>query len=363
MKKIVFSNYDDISNPYYGGGGAISIHNLCKGLSDGYDVYVVSGKFPGSKDETIEGVRYKRIGLGFGGPKIGQLVFQFLLPFYVRTWEFDVWVESFTPPFSTALLQLFTKKPVIGLVHMLSGKDMRRKYKIPFQVIENIGLKTYKYFIVTSKLMETTISRHNPTAVKAIIPNAYSGEVRNSRIRKKYIVFIGRIEVNQKGLDLLLQAYLKFTKQTNYKLVIAGTGEEKQIKILTRLIEKYNLANKVLLVGRVKGKEKTKLLQQALCVVVPSRFETFSMASLEALIWGIPLVTFDIEGLKWIPNASRFTTQAFNTSKLSTSIQKATKNSALRNRTILNGKKLTKDYTNFNITQKYSQFFKNTLNI
>ena len=126
--KIIISSYDDLKNPYYAGGGAVVVHEVFKRLKESYKVKVITGKYPGSIDEIVDGVVYERIGTNFFGPRLGQLIFQVILPFYALTEKFDLWVESFTPPFSTAFLPLFSKKPVVGLVHMLSAQDMQMSW-------------------------------------------------------------------------------------------------------------------------------------------------------------------------------------------------------------------------------------------
>ena len=163
MKKIIISNYDDVKNPFYGGGGAYAIHELAKRLSSDFDVTVVTAKYPHSKNEIMDGVWYERIGISNAGPKIGQFIFYFLLFFYFKFKKFDLWMENFTPPFSTNFLQLFTKKPVVGLVYMLVGEDMKRKYKLPFDLIEKIGIKTYKYFITPTEFAKKKILQINPS--------------------------------------------------------------------------------------------------------------------------------------------------------------------------------------------------------
>lgn len=346
MKKIIFSNYDDIKNPYYAGGGAYAIHEIAKRLTQYHKVLVITGKYPKSTNRKVDGVNYKRIGLSLGGPKIGQIAYQICLPFYVINLKFDVWFESFTPPFSTGFLQLFTKKPIIGLIHMLSGKDMKRKYKIPFDQVERVGLKTYKRFIVMSESIEKEIKEVNKSAEVINIKNGVDIKKIGNSKRKKQILFLGRIEVNQKGLDLLIKAFAKTAKNKDLKLIIAGNGEEKQIKILKNLIAENRVDKNVVLLGRVDKKTKVRLMSESLCLVVPSRFETFSITALEGLAVGLPVATFDIPGLNWIPNDLRLIAKPFSVSSLVEEIEKG-----IRKRTNEKAVLFAKKYT-----------WKNTLN-
>jgi glycosyltransferase involved in cell wall biosynthesis len=323
-KRIIISNYDDLKNPYYAGGGSRAIHETAVRLSRKFAVTVLTGTYPGAKHGRVEGITYRRVGISFGGPKLGQLLFQLVLPYYVRTLSYDLWLESFTPPFSTGLLQLFTAKPVVGLVHMLAGVDMKRKYHLPFDLVEHLGLRTYRTFIATGDYAKQQILQANPEASVTVIPNGVTLPPRFVRRKPRHILFLGRIEVNQKGLDLLLRAYKKIASKTSYPLVIAGGGEEKQVRLLKQLIAEAGLTDRVQYVGAVEGQAKIRLLQKAACLVVPSRFETFSLVALEAIAAGIPLVSFRIPGLSWVPSGAGITVPTFKESSLGAAMHRVT---------------------------------------
>jgi len=319
---LIISSYDDIKNPYYAGGGALAVHAVAKRLAKQYDVCVLTGKYPGCTNEVIDGVRYERVGLARFGGKFGQIAFQLCLPWLVLTRSYDIWLESFTPPFSTTFLQVFTARPVIGIVHMLSGEDMRRKYKLPFDLIEKIGLQSYTHLIVLSETMKKKLLRINPRLQIAVIPNGVEIRLPENaeKTEKQYILFLGRIEVNQKGLDLLLTAYSTLAESIPYPLYIAGSGNPSEEKQLRERIAELSLTRKVKLLGRVTGRAKDELFFHAVCAVVPSRYESFSMTALETVAHGIPLVCFSIEGLSHLPEDVALKVPPFDVTKLSRAI-------------------------------------------
>lgn len=342
--KIVISSYDDIKNPFYGGGGAYAVHEVAKSLAFDFKVTVITGKYPGCKDEVIDEVYYKRIGISKVGPRAGQLIFSFSLPFYFLFQKFDLWIESFTPPISTGFLQLFTKKPVIGLVHMLSGEDMKRKYKLPFERIEKLGLKTYKYFIVPTQSIREKILQLNTQARVDVIPNGIKTK-SNTKVHSKagkYILFLGRLEINQKGLDLLLAAFAAISKDFGYKLIIAGAGAKKEEQNLKQMIADLHLSKKVVLTGRVEGNVKESLFKKASFVVIPSRFETFSTVALESMAHGLPIISFGIDGLSWIPKGSSIKVKPFDSIALARAIKTLSEDATLRKRIGTSGWKFSK---------------------
>lgn len=314
---IIFSSYDDISNPWYGGGGARAIYEIGKRLARGHTVTVITGRYPGSRNETVDGINYKRIGTHLVGPRFGQVVYQLLLPFYCWISKFDVWIESFTPPISTALLPLVTPKPVIGMAQLLGGRDMSKKYRIPFYLFERFGLQFYKHCIVLTPQEKYLLQLRHPAMKISVIPNGIEGW---SRLRKEtpsepYMLFVGRYDIHQKGLDILLSAWSKLSIK-KVKLILAGNGSKKEVEQLQTMIQNLNLSGAVVVRGPVAGAEKEQLYSNCLGVVLPSRFESFAITALEALAYGKKVVTFNIPGLEWIPVQFKEVAEAFNAESL-----------------------------------------------
>lgn len=357
-KKIIFSSYDNLRNPFYAGGGAVAIYQVTTRLASMFEIVVITGNYTGAKNKKIENVFYKHIGPSFLGPKLGQLFFYFLLPFYVLNEKYDIWVENFTPPFSTACLQLFTKKPVIGLVHMLSGRDMERKYKLPFRIIEKKGLALYKYFIVLRETTKKTIEQFNKHAKFFIIPNGVNQVTFSENSRKgDYLLFIGRLEFDQKGLDLLIDAYQSISGNITQKLIIAGSGTKKDEFRIKQRIMRYGLEDKIQLVGKVEGKEKDLLLRNCSLVVLPSRFETFSLVTLEAMSYGKPLVSFAIQGLDWMPYGCAVKVQPFDIKQYADAIQNILEDKSLQKKMSNLSYKASLRYSWKNISDAYEKAF------
>lgn len=353
---VVISNYDSLQNPYYGGGGAIAIHEVAKRLKKTHKVTIIFGKYPNSKNHFIDGVSYKHIGPSFLGPKISQIIFLIILPFYAKRLQYDIWIESFTPPISTALLPLFTKKPVVGLAHSLDGVNKAKEYKLPFHHVEKFGLKKYKYFIVLTESVKNKIKQIQPRSTISIIPNGVRIEPGKLPTYDKHILFIGRIEVNHKGLDLLLKSYKKISHKTTLPLVIAGTGTKSNIRQLKNMIKKLDLQKKVKLVGKVTGKKKDELFRNAVFVALPSRYDNQPLTAMEAMSYGKPLVIYKLEGLKWIPNECALKSPPLNIDDYALSMLKLIKNPLLRKKLSLNTKKFVKGFDWDILAERYSIF-------
>jgi glycosyltransferase involved in cell wall biosynthesis len=248
------------------------------------------------------------------------------LPFYLRKKQFDVWIESFTPPFSTSFIPLYTQKPVIGLAHMLAAEDMQRKYKLPFSLVENKGLKQYRECIVVTEYMKQQVQRINPQCHISVIPNGIDlPHLVPSTTDQPFILFLGRIEVNQKGLDLLLGAYAQVQEQLATPLLIAGSGTDREMHSLRILITKYGLRDKVSLLGRVNTEQKNALLAEAQYVVMPSRFESFGVVALEAFSFAKPVIAFNLDMLDWIPGIAAIKVAPFDETVLAEALVRLNK--------------------------------------
>lgn len=107
----------------------------------------------------------------------------------------------------------------------------------------------------------------------------------------KIVLAVGRLTY-QKGFDMLLEAWLHVNKvMPDWKLKIVGDGEDRAK--LTSFIEKNQLTESVELVGNTN--EVHKYYKRAEIFCLSSRFEGFGMVLIEALAFGLPIVSFDCE--------------------------------------------------------------------
>lgn len=300
--RIVFSNYDSPRNPWYGGGGAVAIHEIARRLAATHAVEIVVGRYAVDQPLDVDGVAYRPVG-PVASPRLGQLLFHFSLPFRVRRRSFDVWCESLTPPFSTACLQRFTRQPVVALTQVLAGEGMRRKYGLPFERFERAGLRTYRHAVATSGYLRGRLLVANPALNVVVIPNGVPGDlVRTTMPRtEEHILFLGRLDVEQKGLDLLCEALGSAGAELPWPVVIAGSGPPADEARLRGWIAQHDLGGRVRLAGRVEGEVKQRLLAGAALLVMPSRFEASPLVMVEAFCHGVPVVCFGIPELADTP--------------------------------------------------------------
>jgi glycosyltransferase involved in cell wall biosynthesis len=104
------------------------------------------------------------------------------------------------------------------------------------------------------------------------------------------LVFLGRIDVWVKGLDLLVEAFSRLPPD-RFRLVMAGPDWKGGRARLERLADRFGCRNRIRFLGPIYGDKKWSLLRMADVFVSPSRWEAFSVAQAEAMAVGLPLVT------------------------------------------------------------------------
>ncbi|MGF1936151.1 MAG: glycosyltransferase [Nostoc sp. ChiQUE02] len=104
-------------------------------------------------------------------------------------------------------------------------------------------------------------------------------------------VFLGRLDINHKGLDFLLEACALLQeklRQSKVQILLYGSDIAGSKAKLEKMINKYQLEDIVHLNKPVLGDAKQEVFQSADLFVHTSRFEGHPIAVLEALSYGIP---------------------------------------------------------------------------
>ena len=112
---------------------------------------------------------------------------------------------------------------------------------------------------------------------------------------KKIILFLSRINL-KKGLDLLLPAFKEIVSQRDDCLLVMAGPDDGYLAETEHFIQENHLEDKIRLVGMLTGNDKLAAFADANIFALPSHSEGFSIATLEALISGIPSLLSDRVG-------------------------------------------------------------------
>lgn len=354
--KIVFLDFDDVKNPLLGGGQAIATKEVGSRLAKkGYQIVSLCSKYPGYQDRKENGIFYKHVGINTANIKINNLLYLVAAPMALRNIKANLVVECFTAPISTLFTPLFTKIPVVGVPSMFNAKEFAQKYHLPFDWVEKLGFRFYKYLLPYSETDSSKAVKLNPNILYKIVPQGVDSSYLDIKHKKaKHILFLGRFDIWQKGIDLLINSYAKEAKSIGYPLLLAGHGpDEGKIRQLIKLLQ---LENKITIVGSAYGEKKVRLIEESLFVVFPSRHDEMSLWTLEALASGLPVVAFDLPEGRWMSDKVSLKSKPFDLKDYAKKMVLATDMKLMRKMS-KEAREFARQFTWEKVAKEYASFF------
>ena len=325
--RILHVIYDDIKNPWVGGGGATRTLEIYSRIARrGHRVLVVCGNYPGApRVERRGNVRYRHFGYS-RSYILSRITFMLGAVLSIRRGDFDTVVEDVSP-FSPIGSPLWRRgRPHVASVQNLLGLHATQKFGLvgwgPRLVEKNL-LQVYHSFVAVSPGIARQIEDALGRSINVrVIPNSCNpiffqeseaeddgGRTTRDNGRStvhrplsnqgSYILSLGRIDVYQKGLDDLINAFDRLAEcLPDVRLLIAGSGMVAQVDILHWLVEQATHKNRIELLGQVDQHQAARLMRGALLVAIPSRYEGWPLAALEAGAVGVPVVGSNIVGVR-----------------------------------------------------------------
>lgn len=310
--RILHVIYDDTKNPWVGGGGATRTLEIYSRIArQGHHVKVICGNYPGApRTERRGNVLYRHSGYS-RSYILSRITFMLAAVAQIKRGGFDLVVEDVSP-FSPIGSPIWKRRtPHLASVQNLLGQHATQKFGFigwgP-RLVEKRLVQMYNSFVAVSpgiaRQIEDTCD--DPINCK-VIPNScnpiffqQSGTADTRRTGSGgYILSLGRIDVYQKGLDDLVNAFDRLAEcLPEIRLIIAGSGMPTQVDILKGLIEQAKHKDRIELLGQVDQPKAARLMRESLLVAIPSRYEGWPLAALEAGAVGVPVVGTNIVGVR-----------------------------------------------------------------
>jgi glycosyltransferase involved in cell wall biosynthesis len=305
--KILQIIYESLGNPFGFGGAGVRAYEIYGRLRDTHDVTLLCMKYPLAEDREIEGLKHIFVGTQSKNLTKSVLAYIIRAADFVRRYgnDFDIIVENFLPttPFFS---RYFTRTPVILQVQGIMEKHSFRKfspfYYVPIYLVEGFYPNLYNAFIFVSDVTREKVmgSRRRKATVCHVIPNGIDRELLASGSEDTdYILFLSRIDIYTKGLDLLTEAFESVSSEyPGLRLILAGY----EFDSFSQLISESApfLRERIQYAGFVTGDEKVRLLSRARIFVLPSRHESSPISILEAAACGKPVIVSDIPELAFV---------------------------------------------------------------
>ena len=295
--------YDDVDNPWLGGGGAVRARQIYRRLADRHEITLVTGAFPGAEPvRQVDGLRLLRVG----SPRsyaISRLTYASRAVAALRRLQWDIWVNEFSA-FAPLRVPAPVRRRGLLFFHHFMGRHAVLKRPLAgwaALLAERRVLHAYPHILTGAPSVQERIRQQvGPTLpVDCVFNGVDDGYFASSATEEPYLLYLGRIDVHTKGIDTLLEAFARVApERPGLVLKIAGGGEKSQVRRLEKLVARTGLGPRVELLGRVSETDKRQLLAASLFFCMPSRYEGWGMTAVEAGASARAVVAADIDGLR-----------------------------------------------------------------
>lgn len=300
--------------PYHGGQERY-VYNLSKYLvRHGHDVEIVTSNYPHTREcETSEGIRITRHRC-LARPLRNPLTPAFMT-LTRESRECDI-VHTHNEHSTAAMAAAFFRNnrcaPLILTCHgqLIFGDHFRDTLEKAYS--RTIGRRIFsrvdRIAVNSADDRDYVLSINDSVAEKidilhnAIDPeffDAVSGSNGTFDLSgRTNILYVGRL-IRRKGLEWLIRAMAEVKRSDDgrdVRCILVGDGEDREY--FERLIREQGVEGSVVLAGDVSLDELVYLYRHADLFVLPSLSEVCPTVVLEAMYFGLPVVTTDIPGVR-----------------------------------------------------------------
>jgi starch synthase len=205
------------------------------------------------------------------------------------------------PTFAGSLASALDHSILIVTPHSDAGRPSWSKRQFD-RVVPRLTLKAATRVIAVSEHEAACLLRMGVARDRIrVIPNGVDVEefagVGTRRDREGLVgLFVGRLDPDQKGLDVLIRAMAMLPRSPPLRLRLVGEdwgGAE----LLRQLAQRLGVADRLSYIGKLSRSELVKEFAEADFLVLPSRFEPFGVVILEAMAAGLPVIASRVGGI------------------------------------------------------------------
>lgn len=296
--RVVHCIYDDPRNPWVGGGGAVRLEEIYRRLAGAVELTLVTGRFPGARDGVQDGLN--RVRLGAAAPYAwSRLTYARAATRLLARAEYDAAVFDFS---AYTPLRIPADRPVGVMLGQMAGPTARMRWGRAAGGIvgawERGQLARARHVAAVSPWLLEQVRPLLPPGAGARVVGAGVDDRFFSvrRAEAGHLLYYGRFDVFQKGIDTLLDAFALLARQRpGVRLVLAGRGRD--AARIAAMIAERGLGGAAELVPDPAPERVLALMAGAAALVMPSRFEGFGMVAAEAMAAGIPVVASRVDAL------------------------------------------------------------------
>ena len=199
-------------------------------------------------------------------------------------------------------LQKTAQFPVVAIVHQVLCRQPRtRLLNRIYEIVERTYFNSVDAFVFNSNTTRQTVEKLLPVRRPAVVacpagdrlgclPSAERIELRAASPGPLRLIFVGNV-LPDKGLLPLIRS-LSGLPSGSWHLTVAGSLEMNRSysRKVQESIPTQNMKHQVMLAGSVDGPDLASLLALSHVFIMPYSHESFGMAHLEAMGFGLPVI-------------------------------------------------------------------------
>ncbi|MBC1499071.1 glycosyltransferase family 4 protein [Listeria weihenstephanensis] len=194
-------------------------------------------------------------------------------------------------PMVAALVPYLNLEKTKAIIWVHSPAEQLEKEIVGYKDIFYRGVKKASQIIVITE--HDKIAWIEYTNKVLFIPNMLTLAPEGNRISdltQKKLLFCGRIDYQHKGIDRLLTIF-ESVSEIGWELVLVGTG--KDLKKLKKALKKIDTIKHI---EAVSHRELHQYYSTCSIFLHTSRYEGFGLVIIEAMAFGLPVISFNTTG-------------------------------------------------------------------
>ena len=254
----------------------------------------------------------------------------------------------YPPEFAKKLLKKLAWKAFIRVYRQLDV--ITTPTKTAADLIRSLGLKN----LIIPISNGVNLDKFNPQKNGHYLKKRY--KLKNEPV----LLFVGRLD-KEKRIDVLIKALPNALTHINAKLIITGKGTERSS--LAKLAKRLGVTKNVIFTGFVADKDLPFLYRIADIFVIASIAELQSIATMEAMASGLPVVAAAVMALPELVRSGKngYLFDQGDTATLANQIIRIIKNPPLKKRMSENSLKLIKQHDLKVTIKKYQRIYEQLL--
>jgi glycogen synthase len=300
--KVLHCIYDHPSNPWVGGGGAVRLVEIYRRLEGDVGLTLLAGRFPGS-GAVQDALPWRFAGVPRPYP-LSRLTYGAAATLALRRDTYDAAVFDFS---AYTPVRVPHDRPVGVMLGQLASPTAGTRWGRAAPLLrawERRQLSSARHVCAVSAwLLETARPLLRPDAATTVVgAGVDEGYFSVARAEDDYLLYYGRFDVFQKGIDVLLDAFARLrTERPHLRLKIAGRGRD--AARIGAMVRERRLIDGVEIIRDPAPAATHALLAGALVLLMPSRFEGFGMVAAEGMAAGVPLVAAGVDAVPGVIGA------------------------------------------------------------